>query len=118
MDTSLLRLSDASGVSRYTLTNADQIIELLTYMYGSSHKNDFLYTLPSGGSNSTLKNRFPKSGQNIKAKTGNLSGVSNLSGYIFSDKYGPIAFSILMNGFIGSPKPYHNLQEAIIQQFY
>ena len=118
MDTSLLRLSDASGVSRYTLTCTDQIIELLTYMYGSSHKNDFLYTLPSGGSNSTLKNRFPKSGQNIKAKTGHLSGVSNLSGYIFSDKYGPIAFSILMNGFIGSPKPYHNLQEAIIQQFY
>ena len=118
IDTSLLRLADGSGISRYTLTNADQITKLLTYMYSSTHKDDFLYTLPGGGSNSTLKNRSLEAGQNIKAKTGHLSGVSNLSGYIFSNEYGPLAFSILINGFIGSSKPYHSLQEAIIQQFY
>jgi PBP4 family serine-type D-alanyl-D-alanine carboxypeptidase len=114
MDTSLLRLADGSGVSRYTLTSADQIIELLTYMYGSSHKDDFLYTLPGGGSNSTLKNRFQKSGQKIKAKTGHLAGASNLSGYIFSEKYGPVAFSILMNGYIGAAAPFRKLQDKIV----
>ena len=98
MDTSLLRLADGSGVSRYTLTSADQIIELLTYMHGSSNKDDFMFTLPGGGSDSTLKNRLEPVHSKVKAKTGGLSGVSCLSGYIFSEKYGPVAFSMLMNG--------------------
>jgi len=114
MDTSLLRLADGSGVSRYTLTSADQIIELLTYMYGSSHKDDFLYTLPGGGSNSTLKNRLESVHSKVKAKTGGLSGVSCLSGYIFSEKYGPMAFSMLMNGYIGAATPFRKLQDRIV----
>ena len=38
----------------------------------------------------------------VRAKTGGLSGVRNLAGYIESSKYGPVAFSILMNGYNGS----------------
>jgi len=114
MDTSLLRLADGSGVSRYTLTSADQIIELLTYMHGSSNKDDFMFTLPGGGSDSTLKNRLESVHSKVKAKTGGLSGVSCLSGYIFSEKYGPVAFSMLMNGYIGNAVPFKNLQDEIV----
>ena len=114
MDTSLLRLADGSGVSRYTLTSADQIIELLTYMHGSSNKDDFMFTLPGGGSDSTLKNRLEPVHSKVKAKTGGLSGVSCLSGYIFSEKYGPVAFSMLMNGYIGNAAPFKKLQDRIV----
>ena len=114
MDTSLLRLADGSGVSRYTLTSADQIIELLTYMHGSSNKDDFMFTLPGGGSDSTLKNRLESVHSKVKAKTGGLSGVSCLSGYIFSEKYGPVAFSMLMNGYIGNAAPFRKLQDRIV----
>ena len=114
MDTSLLRLSDGSGVSRYTLTSADQIIQLLTYMHDSSNKDDFMFTLPGGGSDSTLKNRLESVHSKVKAKTGGLSGVSCLSGYIFSEKYGPVAFSMLMNGYIGNAAPFRKLQDRIV----
>ena len=114
MDTSLLRLADGSGVSRYTLTSADQIIELLTYMHGSSNKDDYMFTLPGGGSDSTLKNRLESVHSKVKAKTGSLSGVSCLSGYIFSEKYGPVAFSMLMNGYIGNAAPFKKLQDRIV----
>tara|TARA_B100000686_G_scaffold161694_1_gene169274 strand:- start:14289 stop:15692 length:1404 start_codon:yes stop_codon:yes gene_type:complete len=119
LDTSDLRIVDGSGMSRYNLTSSEHITDFLSSIYFSKNKDLFLSSLPNGGSSkSTIEKRMEHLGSNIKAKTGHLSGVSNLSGFIFSEKNGTIAFSILMNGFIGSPKAYHRLQEAIIQQFY
>ena len=117
IDTTVLRLADGSGVSRYNLSSADQFIKLLSYMYHSNKKDEFIYTLPSSGSKSTLKDRLELSDSKIRAKTGHLSGVSCLSGYIFSDKYGPLAFSMLMNGYTGPAKPYKRLQDKIINLF-
>ena len=76
-----------------------------------------MFTLPGGGSDSTLKNRLESVHSKVKAKTGGLSGVSCLSGYIFSEKYGPVAFSMLMNGYTGPAKPYKRLQDKIINLF-
>ena len=117
IDTTVLRLADGSGVSRYNLSSADQFIKLLSYMYNSNKKDEFIYTLASSGSKSTLKYRLELSDSKIRAKTGHLSGVSCLSGYIFSDKYGPLAFSMLMNGYTGPAKPYKRLQDKIINLF-
>ena len=64
--------------------------------------------------NSTLKNRLESTGSRIRAKTGHLSGVSCLSGYAFSPHYGPVAFSMLMNGYIGSSREYRQLQDQIL----
>jgi PBP4 family serine-type D-alanyl-D-alanine carboxypeptidase len=115
IDTSSIRIADGSGVSRYNLTSADHFIQLLTYMYTSPYKDDFLYVLPGGGFKGTLEDRLESTGSKIRAKTGGLSGVSCLSGYAFSSQYGPLAFSILMNGYIGSSKDYRKLQDDILE---
>ena len=116
IDTSRLRIADGSGVSRYTLTSSDQLISLLKYMYDSPYREDFIYCLPGGGSpKSTLENRLINENNMVKAKTGGLSGVRNLAGYIFSPKHGPLAFSILMNGYIGSDSKYRSVQDQIIK---
>ena len=116
IDTSQIKLADGSGVSRYTLTSSDQLISLLTWVYNSKHKNDFISTLPGGGwPNSTLEERLIDEGNKIRAKTGGLSGVSNLAGYIESPKYGPVAFSILMNGYIGSSSKHTYVQNHIVK---
>ena len=115
IDTSSIRIADGSGVSRYNLTSADHFIQLLTYMYTSQYKDDFLYVLPGGGFKGTLEDRLESTGSKIRAKTGGLSGVSCLSGYAFAPQYGPLAFSILMNGYIGSSKDYRKLQDDILE---
>ena len=116
MDTSQIRLADGSGVSRYTLTSSDQLISLLTWIYNSKHKDDFISTLPGGGwPNSTLEKRLINEGGKVRAKTGGLSGVRNLAGYIESQKYGTVAFSILMNGYIGSSSKHRYVQNQIIK---
>ena len=117
LDTSQMRIADGSGVSRYNLTSARQLTSFLVWVYKSQYKNDFISTLPGGGKrNGTLERRLKKEGKYVKAKTGGLSGVSNLSGYVFSPRYGPVAFSLLMSGYRGSSQPYRNLQDAIIKQ--
>ena len=116
IDTSQIKLADGSGVSRYTLTSSDQLISLLTWVYKSQYKNDFISTLPGGGwPKSTLEKRLVKEGQKVRAKTGGLSGVRNLAGYIESSRYGPVAFSILMNGYIGSSSKYRHVQNQIVK---
>jgi len=116
IDTSNIRLADGSGVSRYTLTNSDQLISLLSWVYTSKHKDDFISTLPGGGwPKSTLEKRLIDEGGKVRAKTGGLSGVQNLAGYIKSSKHGPVAFSILMNGYIGSSSKYRYVQNQIVK---
>jgi PBP4 family serine-type D-alanyl-D-alanine carboxypeptidase len=116
IDTSNIRLADGSGVSRYTLTNSDQLISLLSWVYNSKYKNDFISTLPGGGwPKSTLEKRLIEEGDLVRAKTGGLSGARNLAGYIDSPKYGTVAFSILMNGYIGSSSKHRNVQNQIVK---
>ena len=116
IDTSNIRLADGSGVSRYNLTSSAQLIELLKWMYKSDYKDDFIYTLPGGGwPKSTLEKRLTSEAGLVRAKTGGLSGARNLAGYITSQKYGDVAFSILMNGYIGSSSKYTRLQNQIVK---
>ena len=116
IDTANIRLADGSGVSRYNLTNSAQLNSLLKWMYNSEYKDDFISTLPGGGwKNSTLKKRLTNEGDLVRAKTGGLSGVRNLAGYIKSKKYGDVAFSILMNGYTDYSSRYARVHDQIVK---
>jgi len=118
IDTAKIRLVDGSGVSRYNLTSPDQLTRFLKWSYKSKYKDDFISTLAVGGNkDGTMEKRLEKEGNLIRAKTGGLSGVSNLSGYIFSPIHGPLAFSILISGYTGSSKRAIQLQNKIVQTF-
>ena len=81
-------------------------------------KRDDCTGLATGGNkNGTMEKRLEKEGNLVRAKTGGLSGVSNLSGYIFSPKHGPLAFSILISGYTGSSYQAIQLQNKIVQMF-
>ena len=113
-DTTRFRIVDGSGLSRYNLLSTDQVVKLLVYVYNSKFRQDFIMSLPTGGEiGSSLEKRLQFSKDKLYAKTGSLSGVSCLSGYAFSPKYGPLAFSIIINGFVGDIKPYRRFQDEI-----
>ncbi|NWF49262.1 MAG: D-alanyl-D-alanine carboxypeptidase/D-alanyl-D-alanine-endopeptidase [Ignavibacteriaceae bacterium] len=110
-------IADGSGVSRYNLITAECLIEILKYMYkkGGKTYETFLNSLPVAGVDGTLtnrmKNRFTLG--NVKAKTGTLQGVSCLSGYLKTKNQHDIAFSILIQNFIGSPQKARGFQDEI-----
>ncbi len=119
VDTTWFRMVDGSGVSRYNLTSARELTQVLAYVYSDYTLNaEFMAALPTGGWDGTLEHRMkdPLFDRRIRAKTGTLSGASCLSGFAFTKKGEPLAFSILMNGYIGSASPYQYLQDRICYQ--
>lgn len=94
------KIVDGSGVSHYNLVSTELLIETLKYFY---YKYPKLYKIlyesfPIAGIDGTLERRMRETSafNNVHAKTGTLSGVSSLSGYLTSKNDHQIAFSILI----------------------
>jgi serine-type D-Ala-D-Ala carboxypeptidase/endopeptidase (penicillin-binding protein 4) len=101
-------IADGSGVSRYNLVSAELILGCLKFFF---YRNPGLFNLlyssfPVGGVDGTLKKRFidTKAFNNVHAKTGTLSGVSSLSGYITSANQHMLAFSIILENYTEKSK--------------
>jgi D-alanyl-D-alanine carboxypeptidase/D-alanyl-D-alanine-endopeptidase (penicillin-binding protein 4) len=92
-------LFDGSGLSRQNLVTPHAVTKLLTYAASQSWADSFLDTLPVGGVDGTLAERFkePQMLGRVRAKTGSLGHVNALSGYITGPKNEHIAFSIFVN---------------------
>lgn len=94
--------ADGSGLSRYNLFSPKDFICLLNKM-----KNDFGFQriksiLPTGGTG-TLSAYYLQDSGFIYAKTGSLSNVSAISGYLITKKNKLLIFSILANNFVSTP---------------
>jgi D-alanyl-D-alanine carboxypeptidase/D-alanyl-D-alanine-endopeptidase (penicillin-binding protein 4) len=116
IDTTKFLMVDGSGVSHYNLLTAEMLVQLLV---GMAHRPEwfplFYASLPVAGVDGTLSNRMkgtPAEG-NLRAKTGSISGVSSLSGYVTSLDGEMLAFSILMQHFIGGNRPFREVQDRI-----
>ncbi len=113
------RLVDGSGVSHYNLVSAELILSILKYFY--YNKPDLykiLYnSFPIAGVDGTLKNRMENTiaQNNVRAKTGTLSAVSSLSGFVTAQNGDELAFSILMQSFSGSAKRARSFQDKICE---
>lgn len=93
------RLADGSGLSRRNAATPRTITSILRAMYYSPEKDAFYASLPVAGVSGTLRNRMrqtPAQGA-VSAKTGTLSGVRALSGYMNHPQYGMLVFSIVVN---------------------
>lgn len=114
VDSSSYRIVDGSGESHYNLINADLVIKLLNHMYHDFRfQAEFLASLPIGGIDGTLSGRMEEgpSFGNLRAKTGTVSGVSTLSGYVATADGEILAFSLMVQNFVGSSTPYRRLQD-------
>jgi serine-type D-Ala-D-Ala carboxypeptidase/endopeptidase (penicillin-binding protein 4) len=92
-------LADGSGLSRHNLVSPQALVQMLQAMARSPQANIFRASLPVAGVSGTLRNRFkdtPAQGI-VQAKTGTLSGVVALSGYIDVPNYQTVVFSIIVN---------------------
>lgn len=116
IDTTKFLMVDGSGVSHYNLLTAEMLVQLLT---GMAHRPEwfplFYESLPIAGVDGTLSNRMkgtPAEG-NLRAKTGSISGVSTLSGYVKTQDEEMLAFSMLMQHFLGGTRLYRDMQDRI-----
>ena len=79
LDNSRIRITDASGVSKNNLVSADFVTEVL-YV---NKDNKIMEKLPAPGEG-TLTHRMLTIKDNLRAKTGTLSDISSIAGYLTS----------------------------------
>lgn len=101
------RWADGSGLSRFNLFTPDDFVWLLLKM-----KDEFgmerLKTIFATGNTGTLRNYYKEEAGFIYAKTGSLSGVVALSGYLYTNQNKLLVFSFLVNN--------HNTSAATVRR--
>jgi D-alanyl-D-alanine carboxypeptidase/D-alanyl-D-alanine-endopeptidase (penicillin-binding protein 4) len=93
---------DGSGLSRYNYVSSETMTWLLTYLWADPrHSEAFQSTLPVSGTSGTLANRMKGTlaEGRVRAKTGTMSHVRSLSGYLTTLDAEPVAFSMIANDF-------------------
>lgn len=91
--------ADGSGLSRRNLATPRVLVDTLRVMYANPQREIFFASLPTAGISGTLRNRMKQTPVQgiVHAKTGTLTGVRALSGYLDHSQYGTLVFSILAN---------------------
>jgi len=92
---------DGSGLSRYNLFSPQDFIWLLIKMKNEFGLERLKKILPTGGAG-TLGYYYKQDSGHIYAKTGSMSGVICLSGYLITQKNHLLIFSVLVNNCNGS----------------
>ena len=120
MDTDKMVILDGSGLSRYNLISAREFVEFLGWMHKQFDcSSEFMASLAIGGVDGTLMGRLTEENQKgrVRAKTGFMTGISSLTGYLTTRNGEVLAFAILQNGFTGEAEKYKREVEDAICSF-
>lgn len=106
-----LRVVDGSGLSRYNLISCRQLVHLL-------HSTDLRGVLPAPGEG-TLRRRFLGSwaAGHLVAKTGTMSNVSALTGYLFPGTDKECVFAIIINGHLESTSKRKEIEDNLVERW-
>jgi D-alanyl-D-alanine carboxypeptidase/D-alanyl-D-alanine-endopeptidase (penicillin-binding protein 4) len=92
-------LRDGSGLSRLNLVTPQATVALLRTMHESEHGAAWMALPPVAGGDGSLNGRMkavPTRGR-VWAKTGSLTGVAALAGYVADENDRLLAFAIFVN---------------------
>ena len=110
-------VADGSGLSRYNFVTADAIVSILRHMHDDMrHRGPWIDALAVAGQPGTLRRRFvgtPAEGR-LRGKSGLLSNVRALSGYISAANGEQLAFAIVVNNVTATPAEIHKVIDAAV----
>jgi D-alanyl-D-alanine carboxypeptidase/D-alanyl-D-alanine-endopeptidase (penicillin-binding protein 4) len=94
-----LVIDNGSGLSRQTRISADSMARMLASAYQSHYFPELAASMPLGGLDGTLRNRFADYAEpgRIRLKTGQLNGVSAIAGWVTSKSNRPLSVVVIVN---------------------
>ncbi|MGN6419074.1 MAG: D-alanyl-D-alanine carboxypeptidase/D-alanyl-D-alanine endopeptidase [Pseudobacter sp.] len=107
--------ADGSGLSRFNLFTPEDFVAILQKMekeFGMERLKGILAT----GGKGTLKNYYNADSGYVYAKTGTLSGVVALSGFLITQQNKKLIFSVLVNNHNGNPVTIRRKVEAFLTE--
>jgi D-alanyl-D-alanine carboxypeptidase/D-alanyl-D-alanine-endopeptidase (penicillin-binding protein 4) len=116
----LLSQADGSGLSRYDLVAPELLAGILEHMTRSPNWAVWYQDLPIAGVDGTLAGRMKGTplANNVHGKTGTLSGVRSLSGYLTTAAGEHVVFSMIVNNHTLSARDADRIAEAALLRIY
>jgi D-alanyl-D-alanine carboxypeptidase/D-alanyl-D-alanine-endopeptidase (penicillin-binding protein 4) len=98
------QLVDGSGMSRRDALAPDSVLTVLARMYDPTGMSPWMTALPIAGVDGTLAARMKgtPAENNVRAKTGTMSNVRSIAGYVRARDGETLAFVIIVNNFEGT----------------
>ncbi|MET0463764.1 MAG: D-alanyl-D-alanine carboxypeptidase [Chitinophagaceae bacterium] len=109
------RWVDGSGLSRYNLFTPRDFVTILDKMRSEFGMERIKTIFPTGGEG-TISSYYQEEKGQIFAKTGTLSGVVALSGYLYTKKGKLLLFSVLVNNHNGSATDVRKAVEKFLRK--
>lgn len=106
--------ADGSGLSRYNLFTPQDFVFILNKMKDEFGMKRVQNIFPTGNTG-TLEKRYKADSSYIFAKTGTLSGVVALSGFLYTKKNKMLIFSVLVNNHNGSATQIRDAIEQFLR---
>lgn len=114
------RWVDGSGLSRYNLISPRDLAQVLLKLWKEQPRDYLLSLFPAGGVNGTVADFYK--GKNGKpyvfAKTGGMSGVHCLSGYVVCKSGKTLIFSFMHNNFVGSNRAWKEEMQRVLEMIW
>ena len=113
-----MELSDGSGLSRYNEVTPNAIARMLRAVWHHPDFETFFRGLPVAGVDGTMRSRLVATPafDNAHAKTGSMSGVRAVSGYLLDGSGETLLFSLLLNGYDTPGSVAVALEDLLIEQ--
>lgn len=112
VDTTGFTMADGCGLSRSNRVTTFQLTSLLTSIFKSEIKDQFIETLAHAGVDGTLKYRL--TGDRVYGKTGTIDGCSSLAGYLYTANGKSLAFAIITNDHKLGSGAYKGFEDLIV----
>ena len=95
-----IRWVDGSGISRYNQITPDDLVFVLNKIYEKLPFKKVKFTFPTGGETGTIKEWYGGEPPYVHAKTGTMSNVHCLSGYLETKSGNLLIFSFMHNNYL------------------
>ncbi len=117
IDTSIVQLRDGSGLAAANLIRLEDLNRFLHNIKVKDYFDHFYNSLAIAGQNGTLGHRFRNSPVNNRfyGKTGFISGVRSLSGYLKTNSGNELTVSIITNNYSVQTSHIDHLHQRILE---
>jgi D-alanyl-D-alanine carboxypeptidase/D-alanyl-D-alanine-endopeptidase (penicillin-binding protein 4) len=107
VDPTTVSIADGSGLSQYDRITPRDLLMILQNDWNAPYRDIVLDALPLAGVRGTLKQSYlgTPAERRVFAKTGSISHVRTISGFIQTRTHGPVTFSLLVNQWMGEDEP-------------
>lgn len=118
VDPATVSISDGSGLSGYDRITPRALVQILQYDWNGPNRDVVLDALPVAGVRGTLKASYAgtPAEKRVFAKTGSVSHVSTLAGYLATQRHGAVTFAFQVDDWNGEAAALRDLRGRVLSR--